>query len=153
MFSFLSFESTQKDKMTYSKKFIRVEINYGAYHSLKIFKDGLLCKSVNSDLSMVFDYYPLKDLDHEKFLKIQDYLYGNDFFNMDSVYENPLIKYSSYRIDFLFLTDSKIKRIEWLSGGNMYLNSLLVLVNDLIPENKRNLYSINSMFYSKDEKK
>lgn len=129
--------------------FIRVEVNKGRYYSLKLFEEGILCKSTNEKYEVIIDFYPLKDLDFKKFKKIQDYLHEHNFFEMSSTYNNPSVVHHTHHVNLLFLNNTEIKRIQWTGGEYKHLEKLLGLVNDLIPNEKRETYSIMPSWVNK----
>jgi len=134
-------QSSEKDIF---ENFIRIEITNGGLHSIKFFNEGLLCKSVDYNFKVVMDFYPLKDLEYKKIIVIQEYLqaYQSYLYEMDLIQEDPLIKISSAHIGFLLISNYKLKRIEWHSGKNEYLKTIIKLMNDLIPRKTRKIYRI-----------
>lgn len=142
-FIFYEYGFNQNDKtQNYKDDFTRIEISYGQFYSIKIFEDGLLCKTTDENLNEFFEFFPLKDLDFETFLKLQNYINKNNIFEIDSVVQNPHVIISSYQIGVLFIQNTNIKYVKWLSGENNKLKTIFCIANNLIPKKRRRIYSI-----------
>lgn len=125
---------TEKETDNLSKMTI-LEIRFGGLYSLKLIKEGLLCRNLDLKKNNQIIFYPTENLNHDKYLKLDSFLDSIDLFEMDSIYELPGVKiYSSFNVDITYVQDNNCTHIKWLSGKNENLATLLSLVNDLIPE-------------------
>lgn len=119
-----------------------LEIRFGGLHSLKLIKEGLLCRNSNLKKKNQIKLYQTKNLNYANYLKLDSFLDSVDLFEMDSIYELPNLKISSFKVNIIFVQDNNCKQIQWLSGKNENLATLLSLVNNLIPEKDRDKFKI-----------
>lgn len=145
--SFTSIGISQKKYDEFIKldnDFIRLELNYGPYYSCRIFYDGVLYKTIDTNGIVLYKFYSLRDIDYYQFYNIQKILHKENLINYDSIIRNKNMVSSANYYHFLVMNKKfQINKIEWRSGKDNVLEKLLELINEMIPESDRKLFRIN----------
>jgi len=124
-------------------KFIRIEVNYSALQSISLCKDGLICKSIDlNNNTSYLEFYKLENLNKESLIKLESFLMNNSIFYKDTIIYDSAKSISSYDFNFFIIKDYKSFRVIWRGSNNQILHNCLILLNNLIPEQKRKLFSI-----------
>jgi hypothetical protein len=146
---------TQKKSNTFIENPMRLEIYKSPYSSIRLFEDGMLCKtetlsdSLNGLYTVIFKFYPLRDLNYKTFAKLQLFLSENDIINYPSRIEDENLKVSGYIPIFYITKQNKINEIVWWSGKNKTLEEIINLTNELIPKEDRETFKIRFKTFDK----
>ncbi len=126
------------------REFIEIELEKGRYQSIRLFDEGLICTSVDSNLVSTTVFFPKKDIDFRKVSDLQDYLFSEPFFTKDTTIDDPsLIVYdNSNWLKISVVINSTLHNIYWVDGECKYLEKCLSLINDIIPFEKRDIFLI-----------
>lgn len=128
----------------YDREFIRIEMENGPFHSIRFLKEGLLCKTVDTNYMSIIEFFPKAKLDFNKIGKLEDYLYSESLLMKDTIVDNPSTvisgNYNGLRISII--NNNNLYFSYWVDGDCKYLEKCLFLLNDLIPIEKKELFKI-----------
>lgn len=132
----------------------RLEITCGPYSSIRLFEDGMLCKSiVGEDTNGLYihelKFYPLNKLNGKLYVKLQTKITENNLINYPSRIEDENLKVSGYIPIFYVTKQNKINEIVWWSGKNKTLEEIINLTNELIPKEDRETFKIRFKTFDK----
>ncbi len=140
---FSSFGYGQTKMEWNNENFIRVEVDMGGYHSIRLFEEGILCKSINSKLKPKLNFFPTNEINYKALVKLQIYLLENLDVLKDTILDVPNQRiFSSYSLKIVFTQGEKTFNILWLDGENEKFEIILKLLNDVIPFKYQKLYYI-----------
>lgn len=122
---------------------IRIEIDNGSFQSIRLFEEGLLCKSIIHSGKRITEFFPITKLDFKCLIELQNFLLNNSFMLKDTVVDNPWFACSCPRLYFFIINGNNSYRIYWEDGECENLKTCLTLLNKLIPKRKRERYSIS----------
>jgi hypothetical protein len=128
-----------------TSEFIRIEVDQGVFHSLKLFEEGLMCKSVDDHFRTKIEFFPITKLDHDNILQAQKYIIGCARLFNDTTIDDPtqIVYHDNYSfMKFTIFVNENIHTIKYIDGKSIELETCLHLLNKLIPGRKRKLYSI-----------
>lgn len=150
---------SQKGPIGYDE-ITRIEINIGRDNpSIKLLKEGLLCERFctiveNGNKPFYYRYstfIPFNKIDYEKFYKLQWYIKTDSIFYKDTIIEdvelsNSIDEHSWINI-LIIHPDYTSNYILWDTGECKKLKKCIELLNDLIPENDREMFGIDASSY------
>lgn len=143
MVFYFSYTFCQKDWDP--ENFARIEIEQGTCHSIRFLKEGLLCTSCDINYNKKFDFFPLANLKLNDIMKLQKYISTHDVLYKDTVINDPTTIISADGYSYLkinVIKSNSMYVICWVDGKCKYLEDLLSMINNLIPEDKRRVYEI-----------
>lgn len=127
----------------YMGNFIRIEIEDGSFQSIRLFEEGLLCRSIIHSGKQITEFFPLTKLDFKCLVELESFLLNNSFMLKDTIIDQPDFYCGSPMLYFFIINGNNSSRIYWKDGGCENLKTCLTLLNKLIPKRKRELYSIS----------
>lgn len=149
----------QKEPIGYDE-ITRIEINIRKSNpSIKLLKEGLLCERF-CKIDEIGDkpfYYrfssfiPFNKIDYEKFYKLQWYIKTDSIFYKDTIIED--VEYSNSIDEHAWINiliihpDYTSNYILWDTGECKKLKKCIELLNELIPENDREMFGIDAGSY------
>ncbi|HBG69965.1 MAG: hypothetical protein A2W93_05590 [Bacteroidetes bacterium GWF2_43_63] len=142
---FLNNSACKSQTKWFEKDFIRIEIDNGAFHSIKLLEEGLLCKTVDTNFVSFVEFFPNSDLDFSKIGKLEEYLNSEPLFNKNATIDDPSLVTSGGNyggLEISIIRNSNLYAIYWIDGDCEYLEKCLALLNDIIPTDKRDMFSI-----------
>ena len=124
--------------------FIGIEIEYGP-ESIRLLKEGLVChkspvsKHDKRKLGKTgIRFFNLWDLDFSKLEKIESYLSTCDFFTKDTIVDYPGLVVSDFpELNITVINREKVYRIHFVDGYSEEIKTCIKLLNDLVPQNKK----------------
>lgn len=142
--SLLNNSACKSQTKWFEKDFIRVEIDNGVFHSIKLLEEGLLCKTVDTNLVSIVEFFPKAELDFNKIGKLEEYLNDEPSLMKDTTVDNPSLvisgDYGGLKISII--VNENLYTIYWIDGGCEYLEKCLQLLNDIVPIDKNEKYRI-----------
>ncbi len=150
---------SQKGSIGYDE-ITRIEINISnGTPSIKLLKEGLLCERFSvivNNTHKQFPYFvssfiPSNKIDTEKLFKLQWYIKTDSIFYKDTIIEdvelsNSIDEHSWINI-LIIHPDYTSNYILWDTGECKKLKKCIELLNDLIPENDREIFGIDAVSY------
>lgn len=126
------------------RELIRIEIDKGVYHSLKLLNEGLVCRSVDSNIVRIVEFFPIIELDFNALGKLQNFVFSEQNLMKDTTVDAPTIKIfdECSWIKYSLIYENEFYVTYWIDGKCQYLEKCLNLMNNIIPADKRKLYEI-----------
>lgn len=125
-----------------TNSFIDIKVYYGMFKTVKIFEDGMIFTKCDFKTPRIVKFYGIKDLNRHNFYKLQSFLENNDFLNLDSIYYDSNKQYSGANYLIYVSQYPKFNKIIWESGGFEKLDSLLVIINNIVPKEDREIFQL-----------
>jgi hypothetical protein len=135
MTSFLSAQSNITD-ITY----VRFK---GAFIDVKYSKEGLLCSGIYKNNYKV-DFINVKKLNRVKLEALNQFILNSSIWLMDSSYVNQDVIIGGSWCTFIFTKDpdDQYKRVFNSNCYQPVLDNLIILLHEIIPQNKRKYYNL-----------
>lgn len=131
--------------------FVQIEVKSGpsvyGMASIKLLREGLVCRAYTKHGDKLIEkikFFPLDELDKDKFNKIQRYVTDKEIFLIDNVdvpdtvltsFRNPIVIY------YVQLQEDQFSMLEY-RYCDPRVDAMLSLLNEVIPRRWRDLYSI-----------
>lgn len=132
----------QSDNEIY-KSFIRIEVFMGGNNSIRLFKEGILCKSLDSNSVVVTKFLPISLIDVKYLIKLQNLLLKDNLFQSDTIVDDINVRYFGARkVDILLIKKNELINVEWVDGKNKQLEKMLNYLNQIIPIQCRRTFEI-----------
>ena len=121
--------------------FIEVRVNSGPLYSIRLLKEGLICRSTevvaNGKWENKTELFPYSQLDVNKIREIQKFIIENDFLNKTSFDPPDSVVYSDH--DIIKLTfdaiDDSIYHYFIYTSCEPKVDLFIKMINDLVPKN------------------
>lgn len=128
--------------------FVRLEISYGTGYSIRLFREGMICKTEDENYNKTVKFYNLDELDKDKLYKLQKALHEDKLIDFESTVEDVDLRITGFKLYFVIIDkELKVNTILWISGRNSTLEKILKLTNDIIPKEDRQLFGFNTKYW------
>lgn len=119
---------------------------------IKYMREGLLCSGFYKGKYRT-DF--IQKLSSKKIIALQDYILRAKLWTMDSLYKNKNVILDGVWCVFILCDEreEQFKRIFYYECFNRSLDSLMIYLNDLIPDSKKKYYSLDKyrFIYRQDD--
>ncbi|NLL29116.1 MAG: hypothetical protein GX259_09990 [Bacteroidales bacterium] len=123
--------------------FVRIEIEKGPFHAIRLFEEGLLCKSVDSNYTPILEFFPKHVLDIRKISRLEKYLLSEPQLLKDTTIDNSMLVLNGENpLLILIIVNNHMYSSIWIDGDCEYLEKCIQLLNDIIPESKKNVFTM-----------
>lgn len=125
---------------------IQIHIEEGSSQVIRVLKEGILCRAFVIDstgaLKNHINFFPMESLDYKKVYELKKFIYDNSFFSNDTICDQAGIGTTALPIYTMIIKDDKLNLIIWKDGKCKELEKCIEMINDLIPEEKRDTFKI-----------
>lgn len=153
---FCFFNLFAQHKLAPLEEWTSIEITEGNNcPSIKLFKEGLICHNIatiNGVYTHSIMFFPLLTLDAKKLNLLQNFLLSDSIFYKDSLYTDTLFQpvgFAPWIQIFIIHPNYTSNSIVWEKSKNEKLIKCVELLNDLVPDNYKDVYFIQPYYFKK----
>lgn len=140
------FNSCKSQKILYD--FVRLEISYGSGYSIRLFGEGMICKTVDENYNATVKFYKMDELNKDKLYELQKVLYEDNLIDFETIVEDVNVRVTGFKLYFVIIDkELNINKILWVSGRNSTLEKIIKLTNEIIPKEDRQLFGFNTKYW------